>query len=129
MFWIGVVFLLTSGGCEAEKPTDPAPEKAEASEVEITEKTGADANGMDSQKRSETEVNSRRAALTKEDVSGKLRAAREAAGKPGDVIGAKRTRNRRVPPPKGMSAHPDFVGARVGLIHTANVMGEVDPCG
>ena len=31
--------------------------------------------------------------------------------------------------PKGMAAHSDFTGARVGLIQTANVMGEVDPCG
>ena len=31
--------------------------------------------------------------------------------------------------PKGMDAHKDFTGARVGLIQTANVMGEVDPCG
>lgn len=37
--------------------------------------------------------------------------------------------SKRVPPPKGLDAYADFVGARVGLIHTANVMGEIDPCG
>ncbi len=36
---------------------------------------------------------------------------------------------RRTPPPGGMDAFPDFKGTRIGLVHTANVIGEVDPCG
>jgi len=35
----------------------------------------------------------------------------------------------RTPPPGGMDAFQDFKGRRIGLIHTANVIGEVDPCG
>ena len=35
---------------------------------------------------------------------------------------------RRTPPPGGMDVFSDFQGKRVGLIHTANVIGEVDPC-
>jgi hypothetical protein len=36
---------------------------------------------------------------------------------------------RRTPPPGGMDAFSEFQGKRIGLIHTANVIGEVDPCG
>ena len=31
--------------------------------------------------------------------------------------------------PAGRAAYADFQGKRIGLVHTANVIGEVDPCG
>jgi len=59
-----------------------------------------------------------------------LNALREKGAERGAAPAKPVTRaSTRVAPPKGMDAHPDFVGARVGLIQTANVMGEVDPCG
>jgi len=40
-----------------------------------------------------------------------------------------RSAQRRTPPPAGMDAFADFDGKRIGLVHTANLIGEIDPCG
>ena len=133
-YWVGFVFLLVVVGCNAENATDVERDESKVDQVALDKKTGAEetqTGELEKPKPVKTgasEKQESRAAAVKKDVSSKLRAVREITGKPGDARSAK-SRSRRVPPPKGMSAHPDFVGARVGLIHTANVMGEVDPCG
>jgi len=134
MYWIGAVFLLVVVGCSSENATVVERDEAKVEQVASDVKAGAvDVRSGTAEKPKSAKTKALKkpdslAAAAKKEVSSKLRAVREIAGKPGDVRGAK-SRSRRVPPPKGMSAHPDFVGARVGLIHTANVMGEVDPCG
>lgn len=79
------------------------------------------------------EVRAEKASIHTEKVAPNTRASRTQRAAGGTDPNLAPTRrpptSKRVPPPKGMDAYADFVGARVGLIHTANVMGEVDPCG
>ncbi len=55
---------------------------------------------------------------------------RLAPEKPSRLSASQRGSAARKPPaPEGMDVHADFKGTRIGLLHTGNLIGEVDPCG
>ena len=120
---IGLIGLLSTLGCGGESSEQPVQATEAVSEEASEASAKAEVKSPEAEK-----VAPSRATRSQRDP-GALRMP-PTGGTEGSKAAKPVTRaSTRVAPPKGMDAHPDFVGARVGLIHTANVMGEVDPCG
>ena len=126
---IGLVGLLSLLGCGGEA-TEQVQKPVETVEGEASQESAIAQSSVDVGEKAQI---AEKAAPEKKAPSRRDRGAFRAPSAEGTAQGrASKPLTRaatRVAPPKGMDAHPDFVGARVGLIHTANVMGEVDPCG
>lgn len=131
---LALIGLLGVTGCSGDGQ-NPSNESPQASEKSIAE---PDAQASNEPVEAPTETDKKTVKPERTSRQGKVASRRDnganalrekgaqgrtAPAKPGTRAAT------RVAPPKGMDAHPDFVGARVGLIQTANVMGEVDPCG
>ena len=130
--WAVLVFLLLIPGCGG---ADDAPDEAASAPSEQGTETGAPeesnaenapvAKPVEPEKKRNTKSGTRVNPITPPPVLNKSEVDPLKVSRLADRTAAA----RRTPPPKGVDAYAEFQGTRVGVVHTGNLIGEIDPCG
>lgn len=134
---------LALGACSSSGSDEAAPESPQTAPTAVSQaKSGASAEaagaGPSAESGTESGATPTKAAepetaeATEEAAEGAATATRRAATLPSRESVTNRaavSRTAKDGASKGLEAFADFEGKRIGLLHTANVMGEIDPCG